>query len=45
MGDRNSEVPRVINIDQSINQIKFYLVTHNIYYVHFITSDVTEEIL
>ena len=27
------------------NQIKFYLVTHNIYYVHFITSDVTEEIL
>ena len=28
-----------------LNQIKFYLVTHNIYYVHFITSDVTEEIL
>ena len=28
-----------------INQIKFYLVTHNTYYVHFITSVVTEEIL
>ena len=27
------------------NQIKFYLVTHNTYYVHFITSVVTEEIL
>ena len=27
------------------NQIKFYLVTHYIYYVHFIASDVTEEIL
>ena len=27
------------------NQIKFYLVTHYIYYVHFITSDVTGEIL
>ena len=25
------------------NQIKFYLVTHNTYYVHFITSVVTEE--
>ena len=28
-----------------VNQIKFYLVTHNTYYVHFITSEVTEEIL
>ena len=33
------------SIYQSINQIKFYLVTHNTYYVHFITSVVTEEIL
>ena len=27
------------------NQIKFYLVTHHLQYVHFIKSDVTEEIL
>ena len=31
--------------DIKSNQIKFYLVTHYIYYVHFIASDVTEEIL
>ena len=27
------------------NQIKFYLVTHNIQYVHFNKSDMTEDIL
>ena len=39
---------RGISRDPSVsvsNQIKFYLVTHNTYYVHFITSVVTEEIL
>ena len=32
-------------ISNQSNQIKFYLVTHNLQYVHFIKSDVTEEIL
>ena len=38
--------PRASNTNGRYSiQIKFYLVTHNTYYVHFITSVVTEEIL
>ena len=42
-GGSTDEMYAVQSINQ-INQIKFYLVTHNTYYVHFITSVVTEEI-
>ena len=36
---------RVLDFQIKSYQIKFYLVTHNTYYVHFSTSVVTEEIL
>ena len=39
------QLVQVQHVQVSSSSFKFYLVTHNTYYVHFITSVVTEEIL